>query len=85
MGSMNDWISVTDGLPEPNVGVLVVLKGMWLTQCLAYVVASNRIGIDLPNSGPWRVLWLDADNRPREYVRGDITHWMRLPPLPAGS
>lgn len=53
------WIPVTESLPEPNVGVLVVVdEGR---QCLAYVVEQDRIDIDKPNAGVWRVLYVGPD------------------------
>lgn len=69
---MSEWISVTDGLPEPNTEVLVYIKYP------QPVLVMDR--------GIWKKddikkLFFDGEEfAPFDY--GELSHWMPLPDLP---
>lgn len=73
----NEWIKVTDRLPDENVNVLAVESGQLKIMALCYIA-------DDDNNMNW--FWgqsydgLDGD----AYVDDDyeVTHWMPLPEKP---
>ena len=67
--TVQEWISVKDGLPEPWKQVLIYSR---------HDFCESAVYIGIP--GKWRVTWnhemLDADS---------VTHWMPIPQLPKGE
>lgn len=76
------WIGVNDRLPAPNEGVIVQLAGSFRDRCLAYIVHPERIEIDKPNAGVWRVLYVGPDwkvTREPDFHHV-VTYWQPVPP-----
>ena len=75
----NQWISVEDKLPEPEIPVLAIVNGFdgILTLERRWEICNPHIECYFPDFLYWD--WIDNDG---QYFEDRVTHWMPLPEPP---